>query len=208
LEDSSYYFKPTFNEAKHAYENYKNKLISTNFVFSCISEQMPASSAQRVIFLACGSFNPPTNLHLRLFELAKDHFRVHQPLSTVLGGVISPVHDGYKKSSLISSQHRLSMARLSVAREDTCVRVSDWETRQEGWSRTRHVLDSYTRIANTQSEAADWLPPMGSSDQGPITFKLLCGADLLGECKHFYSSFPTLLLQKVLLSLIFGMKKI
>ena len=100
------------------------------------------------------------------------------------------------------------MARLSVAREDTCVRVSDWETRQEGWSRTRHVLDSYTRIANTQSEAADWLPPLGSSDQGPITFKLLCGADLLGECKHFYSSFPTLLLQKVLLSLIFGMKKI
>ena len=77
----------TFNEAKHAYENYKNKLISTNFVFSCISEQMSASSAQRVIFLACGSFNPPTNLHLRLFELAKDHFRVHQPLSTVLGDI-------------------------------------------------------------------------------------------------------------------------
>ena len=99
---------------------------------------------------------------------------------SITGGVISPVHDGYKKSSLISSEHRLSMARLSVAREDTWVRVSDWETRQEGWSRTRHVLDSYTRIANSQTEAADWLPPLGSSEQGPITFKLLCGADLLG----------------------------
>ena len=48
---------------------------------------MASSPAQRVIFLACGSFNPPTNMHLRLFELAKDHFRERQPLSTVLGKV-------------------------------------------------------------------------------------------------------------------------
>lgn len=26
-----------------------------------------------VVLLACGSFNPITNMHLRLFELAKDH---------------------------------------------------------------------------------------------------------------------------------------
>lgn len=26
-----------------------------------------------VVLLACGSFNPVTNMHLRLFELAKDH---------------------------------------------------------------------------------------------------------------------------------------
>ena len=48
---------------------------------------MSTSPAQRVIFLACGSFNPPTNMHLRLFELAKDHFRERLPLSTVLGKV-------------------------------------------------------------------------------------------------------------------------
>ena len=48
------------------------------------------------------------------------------------GGVISPVHDGYQKSSLIPAQHRLAMARLSVTREpeDAWVQVSDWETRQ------------------------------------------------------------------------------
>ena len=56
-------------------------------------------------------------------------------------------------------------------------KVSDWEVRQEGWTRTRAVLDSYTKIANTES--ADWLPPLGSESQGPISFKLLCGADLL-----------------------------
>ena len=52
---------------------------------------------------------------------------------------------------------------------------------QEGWSRTRLVLDSYTRLAGESSEGSvPWLPPdLGSPAQGPITFKLLCGADLL-----------------------------
>jgi len=137
---------------------------------------MSSSPAQRVIFLACGSFNPPTNMHLRLFELAKDHFKKHQPLSTVLGGVISPTHDSYKKSSLIPATHRLSMAKLAVSMSPN-VSVSDWEVKQEGWSRTRLVLDEYMQIAR-EGKAA-WLPNLGSSDQGPVTFKLLCGADLL-----------------------------
>ena len=137
---------------------------------------MATSSAQRVIFLACGSFNPPTNMHLRLFELARDHFRANQPLSTVLGGVISPTHDAYKKSSLIPSTHRLSMARLAAS-QSSSVTVSDWEVKQEGWSRTRLVLDEYTQLA--KEGTAEWLPSLGSPDQGPVTFKLLCGADLL-----------------------------
>ena len=139
---------------------------------------MATSPAQRVIFLACGSFNPPTNMHLRLFELAKDHFKRHQPLSTVLGGVISPTHDAYNKHkpSLIPSTHRLTMARLAADLSPT-VSVSDWEVRQEGWSRTRLVLDEYTKIA--KEGIVGWLPPLGSPDQGPVTFKLLCGADLL-----------------------------
>jgi len=135
-----------------------------------------ASPAQRVIFLACGSFNPPTNMHLRLFELARDHFRVHCPLSTVLGGVISPTHDAYGKATLIPATHRVSMARLAVT-NSPCVKVSDWEVKQEGWSRTRLVLDQYTRLA--REGMVEWLPDLGRSEQGPITFKLLCGADLL-----------------------------
>ena len=49
------------------------------------------------------------------------------------GGVISPVHDGYQKASLIPAQHRLAMSRLAVKREaepQPWVRVSDWETKQ------------------------------------------------------------------------------
>ena len=100
-----------------------------------------------------------------------------------VGGVISPVHDGYKKSSLISSQHRLMLARLAAQHTDW-VRVSDWEVRQEGWSRTRLVLDSYTKMASQADQSQPWLPQLGSPAQGPITFKLLCGADLLGQLRR------------------------
>ena len=68
--------------------------------------------------------------------------------------------------------------------------MSDWEVKQEGWSRTRLVLDSYSDMVDSYSDMAsnnqqttDWLPHLAPSAaaQGPITFKLLCGADLLGE---------------------------
>ena len=65
---------------------YYVKNYLTILTFSEVTS-MSSSPAQRVIFLACGSFNPPTNMHLRLFELARDHFRDRLPLSTVLGKV-------------------------------------------------------------------------------------------------------------------------
>ena len=39
----------------------------------------------------------------------------------------------------------------------------------------------YTKLANdtATTAAVDWLPPLGCPAQGPVTFKLLCGADLL-----------------------------
>ena len=51
---------------------------------------------------------------------------------------------------------------------------------QEGWSRTRHVLESYTRVAREEPGSVTWLPrDLGTGAQGPVTLKLLCGADLL-----------------------------
>lgn len=34
---------------------------------------MDTSEKTDVVLLACGSFNPITNMHLRLFELGKDY---------------------------------------------------------------------------------------------------------------------------------------
>ena len=32
-----------------------------------------ANQVRNALLLSCGSFNPPTIMHLRLFELARDH---------------------------------------------------------------------------------------------------------------------------------------
>ncbi|KAF3551602.1 hypothetical protein DY000_02001288 [Brassica cretica] len=48
-----------------------------------------------VVLVATGSFNPPTFMHLRMFELARD--ALHSEGFHVLGGYMSPVNDAYKK---------------------------------------------------------------------------------------------------------------
>ena len=70
------------------------------------------------------SFNPPTNMHLRLFELARDALRAEG--YDVLGGLISPVHDAYGKAGLAPMADRLAMCSLAVASSDW-VAVDGWE---------------------------------------------------------------------------------
>uniref|UniRef100_A0A0D9Z021 Cytidyltransferase-like domain-containing protein n=1 Tax=Oryza glumipatula TaxID=40148 RepID=A0A0D9Z021_9ORYZ len=50
------------------------------------------------VLVATGSFNPPTYMHLRMFELAKDELQ--QRGYSVLGGYMSPVNDAYKKKAM------------------------------------------------------------------------------------------------------------
>lgn len=85
-----------------------------------------------IILLATGSYNPITNMHLRMFELAKD--RLRDDGFRVLGGIISPVHDSYKKNkpTLISALHRLEMVKLAI-QDNSFIRLSTFETDQEDW---------------------------------------------------------------------------
>uniref|UniRef100_A0A803T0F1 Nicotinamide nucleotide adenylyltransferase 1 n=1 Tax=Anolis carolinensis TaxID=28377 RepID=A0A803T0F1_ANOCA len=90
-----------------------------------------------VVLLACGSFNPITNMHLRLFELAKDHLHETGKYK-VVKGIISPVGDGYKKKGLIGAKHRVAMAKLATESSDW-VEVDDWESNQKEWQETVKV---------------------------------------------------------------------
>uniref|UniRef100_A0A7M4E9Z5 Nicotinamide nucleotide adenylyltransferase 3 n=1 Tax=Crocodylus porosus TaxID=8502 RepID=A0A7M4E9Z5_CROPO len=91
-----------------------------------------------LILLACGSFNPITNMHMRLFELARDH--LHQTGQYhVIEGIISPVSDNYRKKGLASAKHRIAMAQLAVETSDW-LRVDPWESEQETWTETVKVL--------------------------------------------------------------------
>ncbi|CAH3142019.1 unnamed protein product [Pocillopora meandrina] len=83
-----------------------------------------AASKSRVVLLSCGSFNPITFLHLRMFgkdaifeeyniflfsviyscfwsdfsEIARDAL-LKTGIYTVVQGIFSPVNDGYKKKA-------------------------------------------------------------------------------------------------------------
>ncbi|XP_034294758.1 nicotinamide/nicotinic acid mononucleotide adenylyltransferase 1 isoform X2 [Pantherophis guttatus] len=91
-----------------------------------------------VILLACGSFNPITNMHLRLFELARDHLQETGKYK-VVRGIISPVGDAYLKKGLVNASHRVAMARLAAENSDW-LEVDDWESNQKEWQETIQVL--------------------------------------------------------------------
>ncbi|XP_017578578.1 nicotinamide/nicotinic acid mononucleotide adenylyltransferase 3 [Pygocentrus nattereri] len=135
-----------------------------------------------LILLACGSFNPITHQHMRLFELARDH--MHQTgLYQVVGGIVSPVSDGYAKQGLVSSKHRLAMARLGLQSSDW-VAVDEWESQQADWTETVVTMRyHYNRAAEKRWPSTKDTPLDRPSASGPSQLKLLCGADFLETFK-------------------------
>ncbi|KAJ3586665.1 hypothetical protein NHX12_013061 [Muraenolepis orangiensis] len=93
-----------------------------------------------VVLIACGSFNPITNMHLRMFELARDHLEDTGKYQ-VVKGIISPVGDGYKKKGLIEASHRVAMAELAVPSDNSkWIWVDSWESQQPDWVETAKVV--------------------------------------------------------------------
>ncbi|NXT18153.1 NMNA1 adenylyltransferase, partial [Syrrhaptes paradoxus] len=154
-----------------------------------------------VVLLACGSFNPITNMHLRLFELAKDYFHETGKYK-VIKGIISPVGDAYKKKGLISANHRVAMAKLATKNSDW-VEVDDWESSQSEWLETLKVLRYHHQKllspepTNSVQNAIPLTKPRRKRKQEPNRHdpvkkknqstdiksvpqvKLLCGSDML-----------------------------
>ncbi|XP_052227727.1 nicotinamide/nicotinic acid mononucleotide adenylyltransferase 1-like isoform X2 [Dreissena polymorpha] len=158
------------------------------------------TTTQKVVLLACGSFNPPTNMHLRMFELAKDHLH-RTGKYNVIAGIMSPVMDSYGKKELESSKHRCAMVSLAL-KSAKWVRLDTWETEQTSWMRTRLVLDHHQQMLDNQSNMAALVKEAPSKkrrkdkqneevitncdnkeacepEQAPVQLKLLCGGDLL-----------------------------
>ncbi|XP_043601849.1 nicotinamide/nicotinic acid mononucleotide adenylyltransferase 1 isoform X2 [Bombus pyrosoma] len=164
---------------------------SKRAVITCCGTKEEKMAPTRVILMSCGSYNPPTNMHLRMFEIARDHLH-RMGTHIVVGGVISPVHDAYAKKELASATHRCAMLRLALQNSEW-IRLSTWETRQNGWTKTRLSLQYHQNLLNSvvfdwtnvkhnvSTEDLEWIPEnvKNSSDHTPIQIKLLCGADLL-----------------------------
>ncbi|CAI9303459.1 unnamed protein product [Lactuca saligna] len=119
-----------------------------------------------VVLVSPGSFNPPTFMHLRLFELARDV--LNSKGFNVVGGYMSPVNDAYKKKGLIPSEHRITMCQLACKSSDF-VMVDAWEAKQTSFQRSLTVL---SRIRSFFSD--NGLIPNAS-----LKVMLVCGSDLL-----------------------------
>lgn len=110
--------------------------------------QATALGRQPVILLMCGSFNPITNMHLRLFEIARDYLQ-DDGRYKVVKGILSPVSDHYKKKGLISASHRVEMARLATKGSDW-IHVDAWESEQDAWIETIKVMRHYSHVCTME----------------------------------------------------------
>nr|XP_061802363.1 nicotinamide/nicotinic acid mononucleotide adenylyltransferase 1-like isoform X1 [Nerophis lumbriciformis] len=161
---------------------------------------MEDEKRREVVLLACGSFNPITNMHLRMFELARD-FLEDTGRYKVVKGIVSAVGDGYKKKGLIEAFHRVKMARLATE-DSEWITVGTWESLQPEWVETAKVIRHYysklsaveqdgddvdtvkyakkRRIEENNDESASNNNTRGMPENALATqLMLLCGADVL-----------------------------
>jgi nicotinate (nicotinamide) nucleotide adenylyltransferase len=127
-----------------------------------------------LVLVSCGSFSPPTNLHLRMFEEAADYCRFETSYE-VLGGFFSPVGDAYKKAGLASAQHRINMTRIAVEDSSEWIGVDPWEPLHKEYLPTVKVLDHFDHELNEVMGGI-----AGADGQKKrIHVALLAGADLI-----------------------------
>ncbi|ONK63882.1 uncharacterized protein A4U43_C07F19900 [Asparagus officinalis] len=119
-----------------------------------------------VALVSTGSFNPPTYMHLRMFELAKDALQAEGYV--VIGGYMSPVNDAYKKKGLLSAEDRIRMCELAC-KSSSFVMVDPWEAKQSSYQRTLTVL---SRIQGSLCKS-------GFFSKESLRVMLLSGSDLL-----------------------------
>ncbi|CAI0378781.1 unnamed protein product [Linum tenue] len=119
-----------------------------------------------VVLVATGSFNPPTFMHLRMFELARDALQMGG--YRVIAGYMSPVTDAYSKPGLARAEHRLRMCNLACESSDF-IMVDQWEANQSTYQR------SLTVLRRIESVFIDQVPISRES----LKVMLVCGADLL-----------------------------
>lgn len=100
-----------------------------------------------LVIVACGSFSPPTYLHLRIFEMAKDQV-IESGKYELLAGYYSPVSDHYRKAGLAQARHRVRMCELAVEKTSTWLMVDAWESLQDEYQRTAVVLDHFENEIN------------------------------------------------------------
>ncbi|KAF2463112.1 Nucleotidylyl transferase [Lindgomyces ingoldianus] len=132
------------------------------------------SSKTPLVLVSCGSFSPPTNLHLRMFEEAADYCEFETDFE-VVGGFFSPVGDAYKKAGLASAHHRINMTRIAVQASSKWIGVDPWEPLHKEYLPTVKVLDHFDYELNEVIGGIETY----TGEKRRIHVALLAGADLI-----------------------------
>lgn len=96
-------------------------------------------------------------------------------LFEVVGGIVSPVHDGYGKKSLVPQNHRLTMCQLAT-KSSAWISVSPWEIEQAQWTPTRKVLEHYQSVLDKKDII--WA---SAGEECHVRCKLIMGTDVLAS---------------------------
>lgn len=139
-----------------------------------LQTSMKDPSRTPLVLVSCGSFSPPTNLHLRMFEEASDYCEFESNFE-VVGGFFSPVGDAYKKAGLASALHRINMTRIAVRDSSDWISVDPWEPLHKEYLPTVKVLDHFDHELN--QVLGGFQLPNGETKR--IHVALLAGADLI-----------------------------
>ncbi|GJM87329.1 hypothetical protein PR202_ga03270 [Eleusine coracana subsp. coracana] len=138
-----------------------------------------------VVLVATGSFNPPTYMHLRMFELAKDELQ--QRGYSVLGGYMSPVNDAYKKKAVQKGYQR-TLAVLSRVRNSLC------KTGLVDQDSLKVMLLCGSDLLGSFSTPGVWIPDQVRTickdfgvicvrREGKYIGKLISNSEILQECR-------------------------
>lgn len=111
-------------------------------IVSCLSARFTGSDTYLELHNAQRGIEIHDYFVVLFLEIARDHFR-EQGIHEAIGGIVSPVHDSYKKKDLVAATHRCAMVKLSLKTSDW-IRLSDWECNwQNQWTRTRLSLQHH-----------------------------------------------------------------
>ncbi|KAF2676187.1 nicotinamide mononucleotide adenylyltransferase 1 [Lentithecium fluviatile CBS 122367] len=149
-------------------------LDSYKFPSERLKKTLSSPNKKPLVLVSCGSFSPPTNLHLRMFEEAADYCEFETDYE-VVGGFFSPVGDAYKKAGLAPAHHRINMTRIAVRDSSTWIGVDPWEPLHKEYLPTVKVLDHFNYELNDIMGGIE----TESGEKKRIHVALLAGADLI-----------------------------
>lgn len=134
----------------------------------------PPKHGKGAFIVACDSFNPITNAHLRLFEIAGDYVK-NKLKFEVVGGFVSPVNVGKQKTTdVLKTKHRSKMCKIGVS-GSKWVQVDKWQLKQVTGCTTLKTMQHY-------SEQAQELEKDGKTKMRVF---LMCDSDFLEQiCKY------------------------